>query len=92
MVELIWIIRVAEFFILLIGGGIAFTAYRAYRKNKDGAFLIASLGFGLLVLGSIVEGMLFELARYDLIESHMIRSIITAVGFLAILIAIRRIR
>lgn len=92
MQELLWLIRIAEFFALLVGGGIALTAYRAYRKNGDGALLLASLGFTLLVLGSIVEGILFELVGYGLLESRAVRSWTTALGFLVIFIAIRKIR
>jgi hypothetical protein len=92
MSELLWLVRIAELVALLLGGGIALTAYRAYRRNRDGALLLAALGFTLLFLGAISEGVLFELAGYGLLESRAVRSWATAVGFLVIFVAIRRVK
>jgi len=56
----------------------------------DTASLLLATGFGMLTLGAVVEGLLFELARWDLSDAHAGEAVVTAAGFVLVLLSIRR--
>ena len=55
-------------------------------------YLLLALGFGLVALGAIVEGILFEFAGWDLFAAHTTESVLGIAGFSAILVSILRSR
>ncbi len=52
-------------------------------------FLLAT-GFGLITLGAIVEGILFEFFRWDLVSAHTVEALVSIAGFALILTSIVR--
>ncbi len=53
-------------------------------------YLLLSIGFGVVALGAVVEGLLFGVARWDLQAAHALEAFVSAAGFAAILLAIVR--
>ncbi len=60
------------------------------RRERRTTYLLLATGFGLLTLGAVVEGLLFELARWDLFDAHAAEAIVTAAGFGLVLLSILR--
>lgn len=92
MPELIWFIRVAEVLTLVLGGTIMLQAYRGYKRSRNRVLLLSALGFSLLILGSFIEGIMYEFMGYELLLGHAARAVLTTLGFLTLLLAIRRVR
>ncbi len=53
-------------------------------------YLLLATGFGMLTLGAVVEGLLFELARWNLSDAHAAEAVVTAAGFTLVLLSIVR--
>ncbi len=60
------------------------------RRDQRTVYLLLATGFGLLTLGAVVEGLLFELARWDLSDAHAAEAVVTAAGFILVLVSILR--
>lgn len=60
------------------------------RMERRAAYLLLAAGFGLLTLGSVVEGVLFEFAGWALSDAHVAEAAITAAGFVLIVASIFR--
>ncbi|MFQ6012409.1 MAG: hypothetical protein ACE5LS_02020 [Thermoplasmata archaeon] len=57
---------------------------RSHRRT----YLLLTAGFALLTLGAVVEGVLFEFLRWDLMAAHTAEAFIGATGFALILFSI----
>lgn len=66
----------------------AYLSFRGYRRNGSKSMLLLSFGFLLIVAGSLVAGLLFELIGFELHDSYAIDSMVTAAGFFAIIYSI----
>jgi hypothetical protein len=50
----------------------------------------AAIGFGIITLGVFIEGVLFEFGGLDLALVHIIESVAIGLGFVVLLISLRR--
>ncbi len=76
-------LSVVKTFILLVGGYVTITAYRAYRRTGDGALIYLAIGFGLITLGTFLAGAVYHLGL-TLEEGILIESFLVFIGFLVI--------
>lgn len=60
------------------------------RPERRRTYLLLAAGFGLLTLGSVVEGVLFEFAGWALSDAHGAEAAITTAGFVLVLASIFR--
>ena len=60
------------------------------RRERRRTYLLLAAGFGFLTLGSVVEGVLFEFAGWDLLDAHGAEAVVTAAGFVLVLLSILR--
>lgn len=74
------------------GGLLSLWILRLLLRGPEhrGTYLLLFLGFGLVTLGAIVEGVLFEFARWDLFAAHAAEALVSAVGLGLVLLAIVR--
>jgi hypothetical protein len=91
MVELTNIVLVAVRLVVL-GLGVLITYYSlvAYRRTQTHYLRNASIGFGIITLGVFIEGVLFEFGGLDLALVHIIESVAIGLGFVVLLISLRR--
>ncbi len=75
--------------IVLLGSMIALLSYLAYRSQKASLMLYIAIGFGLLTLGSVIEGILFEILGAPLDHAHVVESATVLVGFLVLTYRLR---
>jgi len=59
-------------------------------QDHRGTYLLLALGFGLITLGAVVEGVLFEFARWDLLDAHTVEAFVGTAGFALVLLSILR--
>lgn len=78
--------------VVVLGMGVLITYYsfRAYRRTGEPYMRNASIGFGVITLGVLVEGVLFEVAGLDLAVVHVIESVAIGIGFLVLLRSLRQ--
>ena len=60
------------------------------RRDRRTTYLLLATGFGLLTLGAVVEGLLFELVGWSLSDAHAAEAVVTATGFVFVLVSILR--
>jgi hypothetical protein len=75
--------------VLFLGLSIVVLSYVAYTRMKSRMMLFISVGFGLITLGTLVEGLLYELLRYSLEQVHVVELAISLAGLLTLLYALR---
>jgi len=61
-------------------------------QDRRGTYLLLASGFGLVTLGAVVEGVLFEFARWSLLDAHTTEAFVGAAGFALVLLSILRSR
>ncbi len=76
--------------VVVFGSAVVFAAYGAYRRTESIRMLFVSIGFALVTLGSLVEGILFELLGYNLMEAHIVESTLVLVGLLTLIYSLKR--
>jgi hypothetical protein len=80
--------------VVVAGLALAYLSYRGYRRkgSNSGSLLALSVAFILIVLGAVVEGILYEFMGYSLTLVHTVESAITAAGLAVVLFAIHATR
>ncbi|MFB6254694.1 MAG: hypothetical protein ABEI06_08795 [Halobacteriaceae archaeon] len=73
--------------VVLLWVGIATTgiAFRAYRRQRTRYLKHATIGFGLMTLGVLIEGMLYQVTPLSLIQVHIVESVAIGFGFVTLL-------
>ncbi|QZA89612.1 hypothetical protein K0C01_05660 [Salinarchaeum sp. IM2453] len=73
-------LTIAKTVVMLLSGVIAVHAYRSYRRMGGTAMLYVAVGFSLVSVAALVEGMLYELGIFSLHQASAIQTSITAIG------------
>lgn len=89
---LFWYISAVEVLALIIALILVLFAYKGYRKNQSKSLLAAAMGFGILGIASLAEGLLYDVLGFSLIEAQAFRSTLTAVGLAILLYSIHSTR
>jgi hypothetical protein len=77
---------VAKVITMLLGFLIAVQAYRGYRQHDNWVMLYVAIGFAIISLGAVIEGLLFDVVGLDdIFLAGAIQTSIVAVGMLVIL-------
>lgn len=76
---------IAKLVVVVLGFLIAFQAYRSYRRGNGQPMLYVAIGFVFISLGSVIEGVLFELEVMSIYQAGAIQTGIVALGMLFVL-------
>ncbi|WP_042665962.1 hypothetical protein [Haloferax sp. ATB1] len=76
--------------VLSLGVLITFYSYQAYKNTRTYYLRNSTIGFGIITVGVFIEGVLFEFGGFDIVVVHLIESIGIGLGFLVLLISLRR--
>ncbi|WP_396610657.1 hypothetical protein ACH9L7_10475 [Haloferax sp. S1W] len=76
---------IAKLVTMGIGLVIAATAYRGYRRTERSSMLYLSVGFTIISIGSVIEGILFDVLHFSIFWAGTVQTSIVAVGMLVIL-------
>ncbi len=77
-------LAVVKTLVLLVGSGITFFAYKAYRRTRQQALKLLAVGFGLVTLGFVLAGVMYELLSIPLYQGILLESLLMLAGFLVI--------
>jgi uncharacterized membrane protein len=91
-VEILWYITIVEILSLFIALVLVVLAYGGYRKTRSRAMLSAAVGFAMLGMASLVEGLLYDVLDVPLEDAHAFRSTLTALGLVILLYSIYKTR
>ena len=82
----------SEAIIVFLGGVIILVSWKAYRREKSRSLFAMSIGFTVIVAGSMVEEVFLELLHYPLIEAHVLENLAEAAGFVVLVYSIYGLR
>jgi len=85
MNEILTAIAVVKGTILLLGGGITYVAYRAYRRTDDPSLGVLGVGFGVITLGALLTGAANQFFSVPLETGVLVNSVFVAVGLAIIM-------
>ncbi|MWV41584.1 hypothetical protein [Natrialba sp. INN-245] len=77
-------LAVVKTLVLVVGSVITFFAYRAYQRTRQRALGYLAGGFGLVTLGLVLAGMLYEILSVPLRLGLLLESLLMLAGFLVI--------
>lgn len=79
---------IAKLFTTALALVIAYQAYRGYRRHSTQLLLYVGVGFALVGLGGLLEGVLFEVMQVSIFEAGFVAALVSAAGMLSILYAL----
>lgn len=85
MNEIITAIAVVKSVILLLGGGITYIAFKAYRRTGEQSLRVLGVGFGIITLGALLTGVANQFFSVSLEVGVLINSIFVALGLAVIM-------
>ena len=78
-------IAVVKFLILLLGGGITYIAFKAYRRTGEDSLRILGVGFGIITFGALLTGVANQFLSVSLELGVFINSMFVALGLAIIM-------
>ncbi len=90
--EMDWVVTVIKLVALVLGTFIVYLAYKGYRRNTSKPLLYVALGFALITAATVVEGILYVIIGSDLLVALFISTIITVIGFAAIIYSVYSVK
>lgn len=76
---------IAKLITMVLGFLIAHQAYRGYRVHGSKPMLYVAIGFVIISIGSVIEGILFDVVGLELFIAGTVQTIIVAIGMVVIL-------
>lgn len=86
--EMDWFVTVIKFLAVVLGTFIVYLAYKGYRRNASKPLLYVALGFALITTATMVEGILYVIVESDLLVALLASTLITVIGFIAIIYSV----
>ncbi|MFA9504056.1 hypothetical protein HTG_08670 [Natrinema mahii] len=77
-------LAVVKTLVLVVGSVITYFAFKAYRRTRQPALGYLAAGFGIVTLGFVLAGMLYEVLGVALVTGILLESLLVLVGFLVI--------
>lgn len=71
--------------ILILGSGITYIAYKAYRRTGAPSLRILAFGFGTITLGALLAGIANQILGVSLEQGILINSLLVATGYAIIM-------
>ncbi|WP_458210782.1 DUF7521 family protein [Haladaptatus sp. NG-SE-30] len=81
---------IAKLITMIIGLVIAATAYRGYRRFNSRSMLYLAIGFTIISIGAVIEGILFDVLHFSIFWAGTVQTSIVAIGMVVILYSLYR--
>ncbi|WP_262174575.1 DUF7521 family protein [Haloarcula laminariae] len=78
-------IAVVKLTILLLGGGITYIGFKAYRRTGARSLRVMGVGFGIITLGALLSGIANQIFSVSLELGVLANSVFVAVGLAVIM-------
>ncbi|ELY45277.1 DUF7521 family protein [Natronorubrum sulfidifaciens] len=82
--EVALLLAAVKTLVLVVGSIITYFAFKAYRRTRQRALGYLAAGFGLVTLGLVLAGLLYELLGVRLAMGILLESLLVLAGFLVI--------
>jgi hypothetical protein len=86
------LLLLSEAAIVSLCGVLVYVSMRAYRMNKSRSMFAMSIGFVVILVGSMIEEFIVEVLGYQLIQAHALENSVVAVGLLILVYSIYGVR
>jgi hypothetical protein len=86
------ILLLSEVAIVSLCAVLIYVSMRAYRRNKSRSMFAMSIGFIVILVGSMIEEFIVEVLGYQLIQAHALENSVVAVGLLILVYSIYGVR
>lgn len=71
--------------ILVLGSGVTYIAYKAYRRTRTASLRVLAVGFGIITLGALLAGIAHQVFGVSFESGILINSLLVALGLAVIL-------
>jgi hypothetical protein len=78
-------IAIVKSAILLLGGGVTYIAFKAYRRTGENSLRVLGVGFGVITLGALLTGVANQFFAVSLELGVLINSLFVALGLAIIM-------
>lgn len=85
MTDVTLALTVVRAVVFLLGVAVTGISVRAYRRQQSRYLRDAALGLGIITVGVLIEGILFQFSALDLAAVHLVESVAIGLGFLVLL-------
>ncbi|MFW6321037.1 MAG: DUF7521 family protein [Halohasta sp.] len=85
-----FVLLVVKVLMVVAGGSIVYYATKAYRRSGDESLGYLAGGFGLVLVGSILAGLVYEFLETALIIGVIVESGFVLAGFVLIAYSLKR--
>ena len=92
-----WAFILSNVLVLLMGGVLMGLSYRAFSRSGNGSFRAASLGFGVVTIGALIEMIYelgirgsYELSGRELLALHTVEGVLIAAGMAILFYSVAR--
>jgi len=85
---LFWFTTVTKIVALVLGAFIVYLAYTGFRRNRSKPLFYVAVGFALITLGTLTEGLLYVIIQSELLTAIAVGTVITVLGFVSIIYSI----
>jgi uncharacterized membrane protein (DUF441 family) len=89
---LFWFTTATKIVALALGAFIVYLAYRGFRRNRSKPLFYVAIGFALITLGTLAEGLLYVVVQSELLTAIAVGTAITVLGFVAIIYSIYSVK
>jgi hypothetical protein len=83
------VLTVVRFGVFLLGVGVTWVSYKAYRRTGERFLRTATIGFAVIAIGVFIEGVLFNFSTLDLTTVHIVESLAIGLGLLILHTSLR---
>ena len=84
----LFLLQIIKVVTVAIGVWIVRLLLRGHRREKSQSMLFLAIGFILITVGAIIEGILFEFFDYSLLEVNIVGSMVTLGGLIFVVYSI----
>jgi uncharacterized membrane protein len=75
----------AKLVVVFLGLLVAYQGFRAYRREQSHRLLFVAVGFALISVGSVLEGVLYDVVHLSVFVAGMVQTGFVAAGMSLIL-------
>lgn len=76
---------IAKILVVALGLLIALQGYRAHARYDNRPMLYLAVGFSIISIGAVIEGVLYEVMNLSIFYAGMIQTSVVALGMVAVL-------
>jgi len=89
---LFWFTTVTKIVALVLGAFTVYLAYTGFRRNRSKPLFYVAVGFALITLGTLTEGLLYVIIQSELLTAIAVGTVITVLGFVSIIYSIYSVK